>query len=140
MDFDDTPEEAAFRAEVRAWLQAHATPRTPDTGEAGDLAAMSVEEQDAHARAEIAEASAWQHELIEGGWAGITWPQEYGGRGGTSLEQAIFSEEVAAFDVPLSQLITYISIPMIGATLIAHGSEEQKARHLPAILRGEEIW
>jgi alkylation response protein AidB-like acyl-CoA dehydrogenase len=139
MDFDDTPEEAAFREEARAWLRANAPAKSSDAGEAPDIASMSVAEQDAHERAELARAAAWQRQVCDGGWAGITWPKEYGGRGGTSLQHTIFAEELAAFDAPTNQLF-YINIGMVGPTLIAHGTEEQKARHLPAILRGDEIW
>jgi alkylation response protein AidB-like acyl-CoA dehydrogenase len=141
MDFGDTPEEAAFRAEAREWLRANAPVgaialqdrSAPDSGN------ISIADEDEHERAELARAVAWQHELCDAGWAGITWPREFGGRGGTPLQQAIFAEEVAAFDAPSSQLF-YISIGMVGPTLIAHGSEEQQVRHLPAILRGDEIW
>jgi alkylation response protein AidB-like acyl-CoA dehydrogenase len=139
MDFDDTPEEAAFREEARAWLRANAPAKVPDAGDGSDIASMSVVEQDVHERAELARAAAWQRQVCDGGWAGITWPKEYGGRGGTSLQHTIFAEELAAFDAPTNQLF-YINIGMVGPTLIAHGTEEQKARHLPAILRGDEIW
>jgi alkylation response protein AidB-like acyl-CoA dehydrogenase len=137
MDFGDTPEEAAFRAEVRAWITEHAPAHAAD-GAAVPIP-MAIAEQDALERAELARAVEWQHRLCDAGWAGITWPREYGGRGGTALELTIFAEEVAAFDVPTSMLFN-ISIGMVGPTLIAHGSEVQKAQHLPAILRGDEIW
>jgi alkylation response protein AidB-like acyl-CoA dehydrogenase len=138
MDFDDSQEEAAFRAEAREWLRAHA-PAFAGDGTTVDTASLTVEDQDEHERAELARAVAWQHELCEHGWAGITWPKEYGGRGGTSLQHTIFAEEMAKFDLPQSQLF-YISIGMVGPTLIAHGTDEQKARHVPPILRGDEIW
>jgi alkylation response protein AidB-like acyl-CoA dehydrogenase len=139
MDFGDTPEEAAFRAEVRAWVAANAPTSVGSTEATAAPASTSVQEQDGLERAELARAVEWQHRLCDAGWAGITWPREYGGRGGNANQQTIFAEEVAAFDVPTSILFN-ISIGMVGPTLIAHGSDEQKSRHLPAILRGDEIW
>ena len=106
MDFDDSREEAAFRAEAREWLRAHA-PAFAGEGTTVDTASLTVEDQDEHERAELARAVAWQHELCEHGWAGITWPKEYGGRGGTSLQHTIFAEEMATFDLPQSQAKPY---------------------------------
>jgi alkylation response protein AidB-like acyl-CoA dehydrogenase len=140
MDFGDTPGEAAFRAEVRAFLEANA-PRREASGPRRSVmaGARTVDEQDEQERAELAAATAWQHELADAGWAGISWPTAYGGRGGTVLEEAIFAEEAIAFDVPDSNLFR-ISIGMVGPTLIAHGRPDQKERHLRPILRGDEIW
>jgi len=131
MDFDDTPGEAAMRAEARRWLSGHAEPLGPDGGAAGRR--REVDEQ-AHVRA----CKAWQRTLSEGGWAGITWPKEYGGRGSSAIEAAIFNQECARFDV--STGIFSVGIGMVGPTLIAHGTREQKARYLDPLLRGEEVW
>ena len=139
MDFGDSPAEAAFRAQARAWLAANAPRKSAESSPwAAGPAALSVTEQDELERADIARDREWHHKLQEAGWAAITWPQEYGGRGGDAIEAAIFAEEMADFDTPLGW--TAVSIGMVGPTLIAHGSEEQKARHLPPILRGDERW
>ena len=83
-------------------------------------------------------AGEWQHTLYEGGWGAITWPVEYGGRGDSAWHQAIFNQEAAKYDV--STGVFSVGIGMCGPTLIAHGSEAQKQRFLPAMLRGEEVW
>ena len=129
MDFDDTPEEATFRAEVRAWLDAHAELR--DLSSPPSLKAS-------HAEGHVERCREWQRTLYDGGWAGVTWPAEYGGRGGTPNEARIFNEEQARYDV--SAGVFTVSIGMVGPTLIAHGTPEQQARHLDPILRGDEIW
>jgi len=134
VDFNDTPEEAAFRAEARAWLAAHATPKTSDTAPPATLTdAFSAEEVE-----HVGRSKAWQATLYDGGWAGITWPKEYGGRGGTAAEAVIFAEEQSHFDVPGS--IFTQGIGMGGPALMTHGSEEQKDRYLAPMLRGDEVW
>ena len=125
MDFAESAHEAAFRAEARAWLDEHA-PRF-----AADFA--STDE-----RRHVAASKAWQGELYDGGWAGITWPIEYGGRGGTGIEQGIFDEEQARFG--LNTGVFAVGIGMTGPTLIAHGNEDQKKRFLAPLLRGDEVW
>ncbi len=80
----------------------------------------------------------WQQQLNEAGWAGLSWPQEYGGRGATLIEQAIFNEETARARSP--QVANVLGLAMGGPTVIAHGSEEQRHRYLPPILSAEEIW
>jgi alkylation response protein AidB-like acyl-CoA dehydrogenase len=124
MDLRDTPEEAAFRAEVRAWLEANvpaelAGPRSGD---------------EAYERA----WHAWSRALYDAGYAGLTWPVEYGGRGAPYPHQAILLEETARAEAP--QHMGVIGLGMAGPTIIAHGTEEQKARYLPKILSAEEIW
>jgi alkylation response protein AidB-like acyl-CoA dehydrogenase len=133
VDFDDTPEEAAVRAEVRAWLEANAIPKGhPDDFSAGIWTDAYGEDT------YLERCRAWQARLAEGGWAGITWPTRYGGRGGRPIHQAIFNQEQARFGVSLGAFA--IAIGMVGPTLLAHGTEEQKQRFLPPMLRGEEIW
>jgi alkylation response protein AidB-like acyl-CoA dehydrogenase len=129
LDFDDTPEEAAFRAEARAWLEAHAERRRPDARPS--LAAANDE-------GHVERCRTWQRTLYDDGWAGITWPVEYGGRGGTANQARIFAEEQRQFDV--STGIFSVAIGMVGPTLIAHGTEEQRDRYLDPMLRGDEIW
>jgi len=131
MDFDDTPEEAAFRAEARSWLTQHATLITAATPRRSPWGGVDEAE---HVKA----CKQWQHTLYDGGWAGITWPKAYGGRGASAIEAAIFNQEQAKFDV--SAGIFAVGIGMVGPTLIAHGTDEQKERYLDRMLRGEEVW
>ena len=139
MDFGDSPAEAEFRAEARAWLEANAPRKSAESSPwSARSAALSVAEQDERERADIEREREWRHKLHEAGWAAITWPKEYGGRGGNEIQAAIFAEEEAAFDTPLGW--TAVSVGMVGPTLIAHGTQEQKARHLSPILRGDERW
>ena len=133
MDFEDTPTEAAFRAEARAWLEANAIPKGhPDDFSAGIWTTAYTED------VYVKRCREWQGRLAEGGWAGITWPTEFGGRGGRPIEAAIFNQEQARFGV--SNGVFAIAIGMVGPTLLAHGTEDQKRRYLPAMLRGDEVW
>jgi acyl-CoA dehydrogenase len=133
VDLDDTPDEAAFRAEVRAWLDAHAIPRGhPDDFSLGLWA--GTYDEDTY----IARCRAWQRTLYAGGWAGVTWPEEYGGRGGRPIEQVIFNQEQARYGVSNGAFM--VSIGMAGPTILAHGSDAQKKRFLPPMLRGDEMW
>jgi alkylation response protein AidB-like acyl-CoA dehydrogenase len=134
MDFDESAEEAAFRAEAHAWLSAHATLKDPHTSKP-----MSMGEADPEAEREhVRQSKAWQRTLFDGGWAGITWPKEYGGRGATPMEAIIFGQEQARFDVPTSVFAQ--GIGMAGPTIMAHGTDAQKERFLETMLRGEEVW
>ena len=128
MDFDDTEEDASFRREVSMWLKEHAEIRTGPADWSRNPAHPDY----------VRRCREWQHTLYEGGWGAITWPQEYGGRGETSWHQAIFNQEMAKYDVSVGAFA--VGIGMAGPTLIAHGSEEQKRRQLPPMLRGEAVW
>jgi acyl-CoA dehydrogenase len=109
VDFDDSPDEAEFRARARAWLDANA----PRRGGAGDLASDT-----AHDDGFVKACKAWQGRLHDGGWAGVTWPVEYGGRGlGPAFEQ-IFHDEEAAYGV--SSAMFAVGIGMAGPTIIEH--------------------
>jgi alkylation response protein AidB-like acyl-CoA dehydrogenase len=133
VDFEDTPAEAAFRAAARAWLEANAIPKGhPDDFSAGIWTSAYTED------VYVKRCREWQGRLAEGGWAGITWPTEFGGRGGRPIESAIFNQEQARFGV--SSGVFAIAIGMVGPTILAHGTEEQKRRYLPAMLRGDEVW
>jgi alkylation response protein AidB-like acyl-CoA dehydrogenase len=135
VDFEDTPEEAAYRAEARAWLEQHAQPRRDNgTRHNAGLTDAFSEEEARH----VKESKAWQATLAEHGWAGITWPKDYGGRGGTALQERVFVQEQAKFDVPAGVFAQ--GIGMAGPTIIAHGTEAQKERFLPPMLRGDEVW
>ncbi|MEZ5205837.1 MAG: acyl-CoA dehydrogenase family protein [Acidimicrobiales bacterium] len=135
MDFDDTPEEAAFRAEARAWLEANAPrPGAPDA-----WAGMEGAPAGSGAFDEFVErCKQWQRTLSDGGWACLTWPKEYGGQGLTSAHNMIFNQEVGQFGVTLGVLIP--GLGFVGPTIIAHGSDEQKARYLPPLVRADEVW
>ncbi|MFZ9383731.1 MAG: acyl-CoA dehydrogenase family protein [Ilumatobacteraceae bacterium] len=128
MHIGDTPDEAAFRAEARAWLSQHARLKSEGAGELGE------HDLGAH----IQKCRDWQRVLFDNGWAGITWPKKYGGRGASAIQSAIFAEEMSDFDV--SNGAFAVSIGMVGPTLIAHGTPEQQERHLAPILRGDEVW
>jgi alkylation response protein AidB-like acyl-CoA dehydrogenase len=127
MHIGDSPEEAAFRAKARAWLEAHATRRATREGERHEDLATHVQR-----------CRQWQAVLAEHGWAGITWPTKHGGRGGSPVEAAIFAEEQAAFDVASGAFA--VAIGMVGPTLMAHGTPEQQAAYLGPMLRGEHVW
>jgi alkylation response protein AidB-like acyl-CoA dehydrogenase len=133
VDFDDTPQEAAFRAEARSWLESHAK----EKGSEMKLSLYHDPSPEADAES-VRRSKEWQRTLYEGGWAGITWPVEYGGRGGTPIQQMIFDQEQARFDVSAGAFA--VGIGMVGPTLIAHGTEEQKKRYLEPLLRGDEVW
>jgi alkylation response protein AidB-like acyl-CoA dehydrogenase len=119
-----TTAEEAFRLEVRAWLAANVPAPIHDTGPL--------------ARREY--ALAWQRRQYEGGWAGISWPQRYGGRGLSDDQQIIWYEEYAHAGAPSTLDVNFVAQHHAGPTLIALGSEAQRAFHLPRILRGESLW
>ncbi len=127
MDLNLTPSEKEFRDEFRAWLSEN----VPEEWAGGTAAPEERAEYVKYLRD-------WQRKLFDGGWAGISWPKEYGGRGASLMEQAIFQEELARANAP--QLVGTIGLSLVGPTIIAMGTEEQKARYLPTILSGEEIW
>ncbi len=113
----DTPSEATFRKRLRAWLGANT---------------RRIERHD------VAALKAWQRQLHEAGWLGLTWPSAYGGQGLGFREQVIFNEEAGAAKAPPS--INGIGMMIVGPALIAMGSEDQKRRYLRPILTAEEIW
>jgi len=131
MDFNDTQEEAAFRAEVKDWLSARVKPR--DAGASGFSMFSENESPEM-----IKDAQRWQAEKADAGWAGITWPKKYGGRGGSFMQQVIWNQEEMKFDTPPN--VFMIGIGMAGPTITTHGSEEHKNAFLKPMLRGEKIW
>jgi len=135
MDFEDSPEEAAFRLEGRAWLEANARRRTPGSAEVWRTLRPKDEDEDASS---MALAKRWQILKADAGFAGIQWPSTYGGRGLSSHLAGVFKQEEANFDVPGNSF--QVAVDMVGPTLIAHGTEEQKLRHLEPIKRGDEVW
>jgi alkylation response protein AidB-like acyl-CoA dehydrogenase len=122
VDLSLTESEAAFRDEVRTWLQENHPGPSPE----GDD------------QAEFEFRRAWQKTMHGAGWAGISWPEEYGGKGATLIEQAIFNEELGRQRVPLPANV--LGLVMGGPVVIAHGNQDQKERYLDPILSGEEIW
>jgi alkylation response protein AidB-like acyl-CoA dehydrogenase len=121
MDLTLSPSEEGFRDELRAWLEANHPGDPPkEEGEGFEFRRR------------------WQAKLHDAGWAGISWPKEYGGRGATLIEQAIFSEEMVRANAPAPANV--LGLVMGGPVVITHGSEEQKQRYLEPILSAKEIW
>jgi len=121
MDLSYSPDEERFRRDLRAWLEAN--PPGPEPAALDQW---------------VQYGKAWQRRLYDAGWCGLHWPAVYGGRGASLVEQIIFQEEMARARTP--QLINLAGLTMGGPVLIAHGTDEQKRRHLRAILSAEEIW
>jgi alkylation response protein AidB-like acyl-CoA dehydrogenase len=121
MDLTLSPSQRAFRDELREWLEAN----HPGEGPPGDEEGFKFTRD-------------WQLKLHEGGWAAVHWPKEYGGRGATLIEQAIFYEEMVLAKAP--RMANILGLAMGGPVVIAHGTEEQKQRYLEPIMSGEEIW
>jgi acyl-CoA dehydrogenase len=131
MDFNDTPEEAAFRAEARAFLEQHLELKRAGAPRRGMGENLTPED--------VAEAQAWQKTKAENGWACITWPEEYGGRGASPIQKLIWGQEEAEFEHPNTTVFS-IGTGMCGPTILAHGTDEQKAKWIPKLVSGEEIW
>src|SRR5919108_3295100 len=125
MDFELSPDEKAFRDEVRAWLKSNA-PRDGAADGDGDMKSF------------VERRRAWQNKLYEAGYIGLTWPKEYGGRGRSFMDQLIFNDEMILAHAP--EPINVIGLGMGGPVVIAHGTEEQKQRYLKPLLSGDEIW
>jgi alkylation response protein AidB-like acyl-CoA dehydrogenase len=121
VDLTLSPQEESFRDELRSWLADNHPGPAPE----GDEAAFAFQRE-------------WQRTLAQDRWAGLSWPEEYGGRGATLVEQAIFNEEMAAARAP--SMANVLGLVMGGPVVIAHGTDEQKERYLGPILRAEEIW
>jgi acyl-CoA dehydrogenase len=130
VDFEDTPAEAEFRKEVRAFLDANAPLRTDPTE-----SAFAAGREDGEA---VAIAKTWQAKLFDNGWACLSWPKEFGGRGATPIERVIWSQEVSRYVTPDGFFV--IGQGMCGPTLMAYASDEQKRHYLPALARGDDIW
>jgi acyl-CoA dehydrogenase len=129
MDFNDTSEEAAFRSEVRAWLEGNAKPKAETTG----FNRAKWTEADALVR-----AKEWQAKRAEAGYAKITWPKEFGGRGGSPIQQVIYNQEEGKFDVPTG--FFDIGLGMCIPTLMTYGKPDALERYVRPALLGKEIW
>jgi alkylation response protein AidB-like acyl-CoA dehydrogenase len=135
VDFEDTADEAAFRKEVRAFLEAHAELKT---GTDADWSRGGISDDPAVEADYLARCRAWQRTLFDHGWAGITWPEEYGGRGGSPAESIIFNQEAQQFDVTTGFIGA--SHQLVGPPILRFGTDEQKQRYIPAMLKGDDAW
>lgn len=122
MDFNDTPEEAEFRAAAANWLDSQLRGFSHATD----------------GRGREKQSREWQERLYEAGWLGISWPKQYGGQGYSAVYEAIFNEEAAQRDAPMP--INVIGISLAGPAIMVHGTDAQKQRYLPRILTAEEVW
>ena len=125
MDFTWTPEQDAYRMEVRNWLEANrpqSLARGDDPEAGGDDGAWQ-------------RLKAWHKKLYHAGWAGLTWPKEYGGRGATFIEQVIFNQELGRLNLPMG--CNVLGVIMNGPALMQWGTDEQKKRYLNPILAGD---
>ncbi|HLW15875.1 MAG TPA: acyl-CoA dehydrogenase family protein, partial [Actinomycetota bacterium] len=122
MDLTYTPEQIEFRSGLRAWL-ASSVPR--------NLASPGSREG-------FEQHRAWERALFDAGYAGVSWPAEYGGRALDVVSQAIFEEEYLLANGP--ERINVVGEKLMGRTLMKHGTDEQRARWLPRILRAEDVW
>ncbi|MBV9412702.1 MAG: acyl-CoA dehydrogenase family protein [Acidimicrobiia bacterium] len=128
MDFRWSAEDEAFREEVRSWLKEHLV------GEFAAIGGSAGATDDSNWDLRLA----WERKLGEAGWVGLGWPKEYGGRGATITQQLLFNEEYAKANAP--GRVSFFGEGLLGPTLIAFGTEEQKKRFLPGILKGEDQW
>ena len=128
MDFTFTPQQEAFRQELTSWLSTHVPPESAQLRHLQPQASPS----------DLKFLKDWQKTVYEGGWAGVSWPREYGGRGASLVERMIFDQEMAAHKAP--GLMNVLGLEIVGPTIITHGTETQKRRYLSRILSGEEVW
>ena len=130
MDFNDTPQEAEFRAKCRAWLEANAELKTKKTN--------SVKNMNVGNKSLLEAAAEWQKKKYDAGWAMIHWPKEFGGIGATPIERIIWAQEESKFNVPKG--VYEIGLGMAGPVMMEYATDEQKERYLPPMAEGKEIW
>ncbi|MGM9923080.1 MAG: acyl-CoA dehydrogenase family protein [Bacillus sp. (in: firmicutes)] len=128
MDFSFSKREEVFRQELRTWLETN----LPEGWLSGNRDLPTDEKEYA------AFLRSWQHKLYEGGFAAIAWPEKYGGRNATLMEEIVYHQEMVRVKAPA--LINYVGLHMVGPTLMQIGTEEQKEKYIPKILTGEEVW
>ena len=133
MDLDFSAEDEAFRQELRSWLAVNLPEARGGSGSVDDKLGVLHEGPGGWER-----RLKWHRKLNEGGWVGLSWPKEYGGRDATITQQLIYGEEMARVNAPM--LVNVLGIMLVGPTLIRLGTEEQKKRYIPKILSAEEIW
>jgi alkylation response protein AidB-like acyl-CoA dehydrogenase len=135
MDFHDTPQEAAFRREVRSFIERELPEGLPRRGGGAMFGGGSGR----FSRADYWQTlRGWLDKLVERGWIAPAWPKEYGGAGLSVIEQFILNQEMAQTGAPRSPNV--IGLGWVGPTLILYGTDEQKQEHLPPILKGETFW
>tara|TARA_B100001027_G_scaffold196073_1_gene152735 strand:- start:1071 stop:2297 length:1227 start_codon:yes stop_codon:yes gene_type:complete len=130
MDFNDTPQEAEFRAKCRAWLEANAELKTKKT--------ISAKNMNVGNKSLLEAAAEWQKKKYDAGWAMIHWPKEFGGIGATPIERIIWAQEESKFNVPKG--VYEIGLGMAGPVMMEYATDEQKERYLPPMAEGKEIW
>ena len=130
MDFNDTPQEAEFRAKCRAWLEANAELKTKKT--------KSAKNMNIGNKSLLEAAAEWQKKKYDAGWAMIHWPKEFGGIGATPIERIIWAQEESKFNVPKG--VYEIGLGMAGPVMMEYATDEQKERYLPPMAEGKEIW
>ena len=130
MDFNDTPQEAEFRAKCRAWLEANAELKTKKTNSAKNMNLGN--------KSLLEAAAEWQKKKYDAGWAMIHWPKEFGGIGATPIERIIWAQEESKFNVPKG--VYEIGLGMAGPVMMEYATDEQKERYLPPMAEGKEIW
>ena len=130
MDFNDTPQEAEFRAKCRAWLEVNAELKTKKTNSAKDINIGN--------KSLLEAAAEWQKKKYDAGWAMIHWPKEFGGIGATPIERIIWAQEESKFNVPKG--VYEIGLGMAGPVMMEYATDEQKERYLPPMAEGKEIW
>jgi len=134
MNFDDTPQEAEFRALARKWIEAN----RPDDLMRDLASAEEIKDRDQRTAALLRAAKAWQKKKAEGGFACLTWPKEYGGRSATPIQRVIWDQEEGKYGALSGPFA--IGQGMCGPTVMAYATEEQKRRYLPPLASGEEVW
>ena len=130
MDFNDTPQEAEFRAKCRTWLEANAELKTKKTNSAKNMNVGN--------KSLLEAAAEWQKKKYDAGWAMIHWPKEFGGIGATPIERIIWAQEESKFNVPKG--VYEIGLGMAGPVMMEYATDEQKERYLPPMAEGKEIW
>ena len=130
MDFNDTPQEAEFRAKCRAWLEVNAELKTKKTNSAKNMNIGN--------KSLLEAAAEWQKKKYDAGWAMIHWPKEFGGIGATPIERIIWAQEESKFNVPKG--VYEIGLGMAGPVMMEYATDEQKERYLPPMAEGKEIW
>ncbi len=135
MDFEDSPELAAFRKEVRTFLEGNAEPRRGDDRDWSRNVSSADPEVAEDFRRRCHE---WQATLFDNGWAGLTWPESFGGRGLSAAHQIVFNQELANFDATAGFITAYQAL--VGPTLMQHGTPAQQDRYIEPLLSGGEVW
>ena len=125
MDLSFTPQEEAFRSEIRAWLAANPPQSDPEVFSHDLLTRVTAGRR-------------WQRRMCDARWVGVSWPTEHGGRGATLTEEIIYNQELARAGAP--ELVNIVGINMLGPLLVQYGRPEQQRRFLPGILTGDDIW